>query len=284
MSPSKAKKPANPSTKAQKQRPAKAKTVRKRTARHDIAPQDRPLDNRERVFVAEYLIDLNAPRAAEVAGYSKSMANSKAYSWVRPGKKNPKPHVYKAVLEGMKARSERTGITPDKVLKRWWATATANASELVEYRRECCRHCHGENHKFQWIDEDEWERALAAAQTNDEEAVVSDEGGYGFNPTRRPHPECPKCFGEGHGSMFAHDTRDLSEQALLLYDGVKQTKEGLEIKMVDRSKALENVARHLGMYNDKLNLGVEPDNPLAKLIDHISGNTLQPAEDPDGGD
>ena len=38
----------------------------------------------------------------------------------------------------------------------------------------------------------------------------------------------------------------------VLYAGVKQTKDGLEIKMHDQQKALENVARHLGMFQDKL--------------------------------
>ena len=38
----------------------------------------------------------------------------------------------------------------------------------------------------------------------------------------------------------------------MLYAGVKQTREGLEIKMHDQQKALENAARHLGMFQDKL--------------------------------
>lgn len=53
-----------------------------------------------------------------------------------------------------------------------------------------------------------------------------------------------------------HDTRKLKGPAKALYDGVKVTKDGFEVKTLDRQKALDNVARHLGMFNDKLELNV----------------------------
>ena len=59
-------------------------------------------------------------------------------------------------------------------------------------------------------------------------------------------------------------TRTLSPQARVLYAGVKQTKDGLEIKMHDQQKALENVARHLGMFQDKL--AVEGRLSLEELV------------------
>lgn len=75
----------------------------------------RKLDPRETVFVEEYLIDLNPKRAAKVAGYSATMAASKAYQWVCNGK--AKPHVFAAIQARMGDRSKRTGITQEYVLE-----------------------------------------------------------------------------------------------------------------------------------------------------------------------
>ena len=72
------------------------------------------LDYREKVFVNEYLVDLDPNRAAIAAGYSKTMAASKAYQWVSNGK--IKPHVFMAVQKAMDKRSEKTEITAEYVL------------------------------------------------------------------------------------------------------------------------------------------------------------------------
>lgn len=72
------------------------------------------LDAKERRFVSEYLVDLDPKRAALAAGYSATVAASKAYQWVSNSK--VKPHVFGAVQKAMSARSERTEITQDRVL------------------------------------------------------------------------------------------------------------------------------------------------------------------------
>ena len=75
----------------------------------------RRLDHRETIFVDEYIVDLDAERAALAAGYSKSMARSKAYQWVSSGK--VKPHVFEAIKKRMIDRSKRTEISQDYVLE-----------------------------------------------------------------------------------------------------------------------------------------------------------------------
>lgn len=245
------------------------------------------LTPREEVFIEEYLVDLNPYRAAKAAGYSESMARSKAFQWV----KNPdvKPFLYKKVKEAMNERSVRTGITADRVLERYWQMATADPNELMQMRRLNCRHCHGIDHQFQWKDEAEYEAALSEAaaeeaamqeQLPDYRGVMpTDEGGYGFNPIGEPHEECPRCYGEGKLDVYFADTRNLSPHAQALYAGIKQTKEGLEIKINDQKAALDQVARHLGMFNDKLTLKGDAENPLELLIQSLPGNTLKPVVD-----
>jgi phage terminase small subunit len=156
----------------------------------------------------------------------------------------------------IKKRSERTEITADKVLQRWWDIATANPNDIIHLRRVCCRQCFGIDHQFQWVDEAEYQRAVQSAINTAEEMgkhllIPSDAGGYGFNRLLRPHPKCPNCSGEGISETHIEDTRHLSPKAKLLYAGIKQTQAGIEIKFKDQDKALENVAKHLGMFIDK---------------------------------
>jgi phage terminase small subunit len=217
------------------------------------------LTPKQQRFVDEYLIDLNATQAAIRAGYSKATAGS-------IGDENlKKPEIAAAIAERMRARAQRTEITQDMVLQRWWQIATADPRRLIEYRRCGCRYCYGKDHKYQWVDEAEFIRAYNEAvsyqEANPDENhdIPDNEGGYGFNPTFTPHAECPKCFGRGHGEAYAHDTRNIDDQSAVLYAGVKVTKEGLEVKMHDQAAALENVAKHLGMFVDRKEVGKPGD-------------------------
>ena len=69
------------------------------------------LTEKQRRFVAEYLVDLNATQAAIRAGYSSKTAHSVGHENLR------KPEISAAVQEAMKAREQRTEITQDRVLQ-----------------------------------------------------------------------------------------------------------------------------------------------------------------------
>lgn len=228
-----------------------------------------PLNAKQMRFVDEYLIDLNGTQAAIRTGYAAGSADVTAARLLADDR------VKALVQERMAAREQRTEITQDLVLKRWWEIASADAAELTAVHYRCCRHCYGDDHAYQWIDENEFERAVANAEAN-ELTPPTGEGGYGFNPTLTPHAKCPKCFGEGHIHVHLADTRSLSGAGRLLFDGVKETKFGIEIKVQDRAKALENIARHLGMFKLDVNHGVDPENPLASLMAELAGKVLKP--------
>lgn len=202
------------------------------------------LTDKQAKFVEEYLLDLNATQAAIRAGYSAKTADRIGPELLG------KTCVADAIRVAQAARSKRTEITADMVLKRWWEIATANPNELVEYRRNNCRHCYGENHLYQWT-EAEYLAAQNLAASKDQASPEAD-GGFGFDALREANPDCPECRGEGDGTMHVHDTRKVKGSARLLYAGVKQTKQGLEVVMHDQAKALENVARHLGMFVEKV--------------------------------
>ena len=71
----------------------------------------KPLPAKRQRFVEEYLIDLNATQAAIRAGYSAKTAGSIGEEILK------KPEIQEAIQAAMKARSERTEITADRVLK-----------------------------------------------------------------------------------------------------------------------------------------------------------------------
>jgi phage terminase small subunit len=75
-------------------------------------------------------------------------------------------------------------------------------------------------------------------------------GGFGFNHTLAPHASCPECHGEGVMRVLVRDSENLSPAGLALYGGVKQTANGLEVKMADQQKAAEIVGKILGAFKD----------------------------------
>lgn len=174
-----------------------------------------------------------------------------------------RPRVAAKIAKAMAAQAKRTAITADAVLARLWSIATADPRELIEYRRTCCRHCHGADFGYQRTPAEmareraKWE----AAQTKKSKEEFDEQGGVGYNGTLPPHPDCPECFGEGVERVYVHDTRHLSPAALALYAGVKTTKDGLEVKMHDQAAALVNVGKHLGMFTEK-----PPELPDANAV------------------
>lgn len=236
--------------------------------------EDAKLTPKQQRFVEEYLTDLNATQAAIRAGYSEKTAN------VIASENLAKPNIAHAIGVARNKLQERAEITQEMVLKRWWQIANANPNELISYRRVCCRRCFGKDHEYQWKDEDEFAQAvklaLLTAEKDKPPVLPTDEGGYGFDGTLRPHPKCPKCEGEGNGEVFANDTRHVSADAQALYAGVKITKDGLEIKMQDQGAALTNIARHLGMFNDSLKLKGDEENPLRVMLEQIQGYPIRP--------
>lgn len=224
------------------------------------------LTAKQQAFVDEYLKDLNATQACIRAGYSAKTADRIGPELLG------KTWVAAAIQIGMEKRQKRLEISADMVLKRWWDIANADPNELVQYRRDCCRHCYGIDHRYQWIDQDEFNAAVDTAKARKAKVLPSDAGGFGFVATMEPNAKCPKCNGLGHGHMHVSDTRKLSPAALALFAGVKSGKEGLHVLMQSQEQALINVARHLGMFNDKLEVTVNESLAarLAKAKQRIS--------------
>lgn len=147
------------------------------------------LTNRQKRFVDEYLIDLNATQAAIRAGYSVHTAKE-------IGAENlTKPNIRTNIDKALAERSRRTGISADRVLMELAKIGFANITDVA----------------------------------NAADATVND--GADRDDTAAIQSIKVKCTPTDKG--------DIVER---------------EIKMYDKGKALEQMGRHLGIFNDKMKL------------------------------
>jgi hypothetical protein len=217
--------------------------------KHDVGS----MTDRQRAFAREYTLDFNGKNAAIRAGYAlKSAANNATLCLEHP--------LVQAEIQRLMQRiEERSTISGARVLQEAWGIATADVNDLVEFRRTCCRHCYG----------DRFERQRTMAEFNKAQAdylvkrtkamkkadfdpdtyeEFDEQGGIGYDARKPPNPDCMECFGDGIGSTYFKDTRNLSPAARALYAGVKQTKDGHQMLLVDKLAAMEKLFKHLGLY------------------------------------
>ena len=84
------------------------------------------MTKKQKVFVEEYLIDLNATQAAIRAGYSVDSARD-------IGCENlTKPNIQEAIAKAMAERSKRTGVNQDRVVLELAKIAFVNAKNVID--------------------------------------------------------------------------------------------------------------------------------------------------------
>jgi phage terminase small subunit len=180
------------------------------------------------------------------AGYSENGAAQGASRTLKDVEVQAEIEKWRETLAKLK------GVDKNWVLAQWVAIATANPNGLVEIVREkCCRHCWGFEHQYQWQNIEEYAAAVAAGTLPD-----AGLGGFDYDPKRDSNLDCPQCRG-GRTSMIVKNSKNH-----VLYNGAKQTKDGIEIKMRDRDGALENIANYLGMKVTKNELSGPGGSPL----------------------
>ncbi len=240
------------------------------------------LSDKHEAFCRQYLVDFNATQAAIRAGYTARSAGPCAARLLR------KDNIAARLAELKAEQAKRLDMTADDIVSMWWDTATANPNELIQHRIGACRYCHGIDHGYQWKTKREFDQALVNYTTaklmgkkgkDDAEVVTlpgddprtlddmmlpTDQGGFGYRITLDPNPDCPECAGLGTGYVVTQDTTKLSPQARLLYNGLKVTANGFEILTADRQKAMEHVARRLGLNKEVVEL--EAGGELASWI------------------
>lgn len=85
------------------------------------------LTPKQQRFVEEYLIDLNGTQAAIRAGYSAKTANQIAAEYLA------KPNIAHAVAVEIAARSARTDVTQDRVVRELARIAFVDPTKVVDF-------------------------------------------------------------------------------------------------------------------------------------------------------
>lgn len=160
------------------------------------------MTKKQKRFVEEYLIDLNATQAAIRAGYSPESAYS-------IGSENlKKPEIRACIEKAMAERSKRTGVNQDRIIMELAKIGFLNPKDLVNFDEAT-------------VKEEAAEEDLAAIASVRVKRFPTKDG-----------------------------------------EGIER-----EIKMYDKSKALELLGRHLGMFKDKVEVsGLEEEK---KKLDNI---------------
>lgn len=83
------------------------------------------LTKKQRLFVDEYLIDLNATQAAIRAGYSPTSARQIA------DENMSKPDIKNAIDRAIAERSKRTGINADRIILELAKIAFVNPTDVI---------------------------------------------------------------------------------------------------------------------------------------------------------
>ena len=150
----------------------------------------RKLTDKQKKFVEEYLIDLNATQACIRAGYSPKTAMEQGYQLLQ------KTSVQEAIAECMAARSRRTGVNQDRVVLELAKIAFVRMPDVVDSNG----------------------RIKQDASADDLSCIES--------------IKYKKSDNEFGGSVER------------------------EVKIASKIKALELLGKHLGMWNDKLDVNV----------------------------
>lgn len=230
---------------------------------------DFELSEREARFVMEMSVDGNATAAYIRAGYSQKTADSNATRLM--GKDG-----VKAALARVRAKvAERTGFTSEEALQLAADILRADTRELVEYKVGCCRFCYGDGHRYQrTAGEMAFAREKHAAQVarrqernrDYEDPGFDEQGGEGYDIRRPPNTECPVCGGDGEGKVVIKDTRKVSKAAAALYAGVKEGKDGIEVRFHDKATMLEKMFKYHGLYEvDNKQKGLAAADPAALI-------------------
>lgn len=257
----------------QVKKPAKPKPVATIEEDHDQFGTLDQLTDKQEAFVREYMVDWNATKAAIRAGYSPDTASQIGYQLLQ------KTPVSDAIKSLATARAQRLGIDSDEMLKMWAAMIAVDVNEISQLRRVCCHYCWGEDHGKQYTPSSlesaqkkhDTERAKRLrADENDDIGEFPEYADAWYDRRNPPHEGCPECHGEGIEVVFFNDTRNLSPAAKLLYSGVKAGRDGIEVLMLSREKAMDNLAKALGMFKDSepdINVNVVASDELLKIFE-----------------
>ncbi|MEO8062145.1 MAG: terminase small subunit [Pseudomonadota bacterium] len=222
---------------------------------------DELTERRERF--ARLVVELGAQAAAYRQAFSVGPNTLPATVWQEASRLANEPVIAARIRE---LRDEAAALTTINTAARMqWLhdIETADPNELERVLLFNCRHCRGEDHRYQWTDGMEFADACDAAQRMSKPLPGCD-GGFGFNAALEPVATCSQCRGQGEPRKIVADTTKLTGRAARLYKGCRVKANGeIEILMHDQLAARDQLNRMLGAYKEAQSPAATP-LPLAK--------------------
>ncbi len=226
-----------------------------------MAYLDRPT-KRQEVLAQEFIKSRDKEAAWRIAYDQPDAPPGTAANRAREAFRSP---VLKDRIEEL-LYAEETDAAPfarQTAIDRLLGMLQADPNELIAVRVGACRYCHGNDHEYQW-DRREYRLAMKEVDVFNKDKppkmAAKDypdcAGGFGWDRAADPHPNCPDCSGEGVSRIVMKNTEELSPGARLIYGGVKQTAQGLQIIMADKVKVLDMLLRVIGGYDDKIRVDI----------------------------
>ena len=158
---------------------------------------------KQKRFVEEYLVDLNATQAAIRAGYSEKTAGRIGSQLL------VKTCIANSITKAQSKRSVRTEITQDMVLRELAKIGFSDIRNVIRWGNTTIR------------------------------KTVNAEG----EEVEEPY----------HGIAVV-DSSEISDDAAAAISEISETKEGLKVKLHDKKGALVEIAKHLGMFVQKVDV------------------------------
>lgn len=161
------------------------------------------------------------------------------------------PHVAARIRELQDQAAAKSAIPSLAArIQELRALESANPNDIISLVHRACRHCFGFEYGYQWRDETEYANAVDLA-IKQKSPHPSMDGGFGYDGSKEPAPECPVCYGDGLRDFKIADTTKLTGGARLLYKGVKIKGNGdIEILLHDQMQARDMLNRIMGAYKD----------------------------------
>jgi len=210
---------------------------------------------------ARALVETGNRSLAYRRAYKPAVTAKPGSIWAMASEIAQRPRVGAFIRQLQEAAAAKTTANKAQLIQFLWDRIMADRRELMQHHKYNCRYCHGQRGQWQWKDDMEYAMALAAAidansklKPDEQKALPTDEGGYGFNPHADPNPGCEhdRCMGHGIERTVFADTSSLTGAAALCYEGMKVTAQGIEMKIADRATDIAQLAKLLGWSVDKV--------------------------------
>jgi len=170
-----------------------------------VDQKQRTPTTKQRRFVEEYLVDLNATQAAIRAGYSEKTANVIASQLLA------KLNIQQAVAQKRDELAKATAVTAERILNEYRRIAYANITDAIEIR---------------------------------------------------------------DGAIVVQDTDSLTDDQKAAISEIAETKDGLRVKFHSKVHALDSLAKHLGMFTEKVSVAHSGTLDVAIVAD-VARSKLQ---------